>query len=154
MTRGCIVCGYPIPEDYDTERLTCSDRCLTELKNRKEIAKLHMRETRKIKRKKYKPLDDTINLVLEKFARVLLEQNIPYYTSNVDIDREICKQDEWFCKLNQSYRRRCISKTIGVVGYVRNSVAHNGKSVFKLVEDRDVLREKLTNIVSVGGIVE
>jgi hypothetical protein len=69
----------------------------------------------------------------------------------VDIDREICKQNDWFNKLNQGYRRRCITKNINSVGYVVNSKGSHGKTTYKLVENRDALREKLVSIVSCGG---
>jgi len=151
--KSCIVCGYPVPEEYGN-RLTCTDICLTELKNRQEIAKLHRRMVNQAKHEKYRSVTDTVRLVLENFARVLLEQNIPYYTSNVDIDREICKQNEWFNKLNQSYRRRCITKNIDSVGYVIHSTANRGKRTYKLVEDRDILRDRLVAIASCGVIVK
>jgi hypothetical protein len=88
-----------------------------------------------------------MRLVLENFARVLLEQNIPYYTSNFDIDREICKQDEWFNKLNQGYRRRCITKNVDAMGYVIYTTANRGKKIFKLTKDRDVLRDRLEEMI-------
>lgn len=146
----CIVCGYPVPEEHK-DRLTCGDRCLTELKVRQEAAKLKRKQADQIKLKKYQPMTDTVEMVTEHFARILLEQNIPTYTSNVGIDREICKRDEWLNKLTKTYRRRCISKGIVSCGYIPNSVANRGKRIYMLTEDRDVLRAKLIDIV---GVVE
>lgn len=147
----CIVCGYPVPEEYK-DRLTCGDRCLTELKTRQEAAKLKRHRADQIKRKKYMPMNDIIQLVVESFARILLERDIPTYTSNVDIDREICSRDEWFQKLNTAYRRRCVTASIISCGYTPNSVANRGKRIYMLAEDRDVLRAKLTDIV--GDVIE
>jgi len=144
--RMCIVCGYQIPDDFPQDRLTCGDRCLNELKNRQVIAKDHRREMQKSKQKNYRSMADTICTIVENFARVLLEQDIPYYTSNIDIEREICKHDEWFKKLNQGYRRRCLTKTAGSVGYIVHSTGNRGKKTYKLVEDRKVLREKLVSL--------
>lgn len=146
----CIVCGYPVPEKYG-DRLTCTDRCLSVLKSRQMTARIQRRRADQLKRKKYQPMTDTVEMVTEHFARILLEQNIPTYTSNVDIDREICKRDEWLSKLNKIYRRRCISKGIVSSGYAPNSVANRGKRIYILTEDRDVLRAKLANIV---GVIE
>lgn len=144
--KMCIICGYPVPEDCNESCLTCGDRCLNELKDRQEIAKAHRREMQEHKEKNYRAMSETICVVVGNFARVLLEQDIPSYISNADIDREICKQDEWFNKLNQSYRRRCITNNIGTVGYVVNSTTSRGKKVFKLVEDRNILRARLVEM--------
>lgn len=149
----CIVCGFPVPEEYG-DRLTCTDRCLVELKNRQEIAKLHRRKTNQLKHENYRTMTDTAHLVLENFARVLLERDIPYYTSNVDIDREICKQDKWFNELNQGYRRRCITQHTDSVGYIVYATGNRGKKTFKLAENRDALRERLVDIVSRGGMTK
>jgi predicted nucleic acid-binding Zn ribbon protein len=140
----CIVCGYPIPNEYAEDRLTCGDRCLTELNVRKEAAKLERRRVDQIKRKNY-----TIQLITEHFARILLEQDIPNYTSNIDIDRKICEQDAFVSKLNTIYRRRCVTATIISCGYTQYSTSNHGKKTYKLVEDRDILRAKLADIVGV-----
>jgi hypothetical protein len=145
----CIVCGYPIPDECADDRLTCGDHCLTELNVRKEAAKLERKRVDQIKRKKYMPMDDIIQLITEHFARILLEQDIPSYTSNIDIDRKICDQDIFVSKLNAIYRRKCVTATIISCGYTQYSTSNHGKKTYKLVEDRDVLRARLADIVGV-----
>ena len=145
----CIVCGFPVPTEYEGDRLTCGDRCLTELKARQESARLRRREKDQIKRKKYQPMNDTIRMVMEHFARIILEQGIPTYTSNTGIDGEICKRDEWLSKLNKVYRRKCVTASIVSCGYTQNSTANGGKKTYRLVENRDTLRAKLADIVGV-----
>jgi hypothetical protein len=103
------------------------------------------------KRTEPKSASQTSLIVLKNCARVLLENDLPRFTSNVDIDREICIQDEWFRKLNQSYRRRCITDNIQVIGYVRYSKANGGKSIYKRMEDPEILRNRLVYIVTHGG---
>ena len=107
--------------------------------------------SRRKKQEPYKSATEINSMVLERFARVLLANNIPCFTSNVDVDREICSQDEWFKKLDQSYRRRCITEIIGVVGYARYSKSNGGKTVYNRTEDPEVLRDRLVAIVSNRG---
>jgi len=146
----CIICGYPVPEEYK-DRLTCGDRCLTELKVRRESAKLKRKQADQIKLKKYMPMNDTIQMIVEHFARILLEQDIPMYISNKELDYEVCKRDIFINKLNKVYRKRCASAGIVSCGYIAHSTANHGKKIYRLTEDRDVLRAKLINIV---GVVE
>jgi hypothetical protein len=146
----CVVCGFPVPDEYG-DRLTCGDHCLTELKNRKEVAKLHRKEANQLKRTNYQPMEDTIQMIVEHFARILLEQDIPMYISNKDVDQEICKRDIFINKLNKVYRKRCANAGIVSCGYIAHSTANHGKKIYRRAEDRDVLRAKLTNIV---GVIE
>ena len=146
----CIVCGCPVPGEYG-DRLTCGDRCLTELKNHQEAAKLRRKAENQLKRTNYKPMEDTVGMIVEHFARILLEQDIPMYISNKEVDQEICKRDAFINKLNKVYRKRCANAGIVSCGYIAHSTANHGKTVYRRAEDRDVLRAKLTNIV---GVIE
>jgi len=103
------------------------------------------------KQEPYKSASEINSMVLERFARVLLDNNIPCFTTNVDVDRAICTKDEWFKKLNQSYRRRCITESIEIVGYGKYSKSNGGKTVYNRREDPDVIRDRLVNIVSNRG---
>ena len=143
----CSVCGYPAPEN----RKTCSPKCDEIQAERDKERIMDRKKLRSIVKPTYKSTAETNTIVLENFAKVLLKNNIPCFTSNVDIDREICDQDEWFKKLNQSYRRRCITDAIENVGYQRYSKANGGKSIYKRSEDPEIIRDKLQTIVSSRG---
>lgn len=146
MTKFCVVCGYPNLTDNEA----CSDSCIRKLVLVREIA-AQKRRTSNLKLKNKKDLSaKAADHITKNFARILLEQNVPVYISSTDLDREICKENDWLCKLNRSYRKRCITNNIVAVGYVWNSFAHRGKSIYRLAEDREVLREKLETIVLSG----
>jgi len=142
----CAVCGYLIPDGY--KGLTCSNRCSDEFEQRKERAKEHKKDVQQLKQKTYMSANDITIVVKNNFARVLLDMDIPTYTSNCDIDIEICKRDDWFNKLNRSYRKSCITKNISSFGYVMHSTTSNGKRVYKLVEDRNIIRNRIVSMTS------
>lgn len=143
MTKFCIVCGYP----NLSKQSTCSELCLHKYETARETSAQKRRANNlKIKNKRELSVR-AVDHITKNFARILLEQNVPCYISSTDLDKAICKENDWICKLNRSYRKRCITNNIIAVGYVWNSFAHRGKSIYRLAEDRDVLREKLANIV-------
>jgi hypothetical protein len=139
MIKICVVCGYPTVGNNET----CTNLCLEKLKSRRAIALTDRRKVDAAKHVYYKPINATTGVIVGNFARILLEQDIPSFTSNIDIDREICIHDEWFRNLNQSYRRRCITNNVGKMGYMVYTTGNRGKKTFKLVEDREIVREKL-----------
>lgn len=142
----CAICGYPAQDGKET----CCDRCAKELDSRNASKVTNRKKASGMNKETYKSTSETTSIVLENFARALLKNGIPCFTSNVDIDREICSQDEWFKKLDQSYRRRCITDNIEMVGYERYSKSNGGKSVYHRTVDPDVLRARLVSFIPGG----
>jgi predicted nucleic acid-binding Zn ribbon protein len=144
----CIVCSYPFAENG---RLTCSDRCLNELENRRLIAAEKRKLERELLAKNPRStMAEIIETVVGGMATVLLERNIPYFISNTDLDVEMCIRSDKYGKMSRAYRKRCISKNIGDIGYITHATSTHGRKTFRLVGDRDVIRTKLESL-SVSG---
>lgn len=144
----CVICSYPFE---DNGRLTCSDRCMIELENRRMIAA----EKRKLERELLanKPrctMVEIVEMVVGGMAIVLLERNIPYFISNTDLDVEMCMKSDKYGKMSRAYRKRCISKNIGDIGYITHATSTHGRKTFRLVGDRDVIRTKLESLSMSG----
>jgi len=146
MTR-CVVCGYQIPEGRSG--LLCSDGCSKQLERNREELRARLQRKNSKSMKTYKPLHETISIVTSISARILLDFDIPLYTSNFDIDNELCKRNEWFKKLSVEYRHRCIAMSISNVGYTKYAASGQGKKTYRVAEDRDSLRSKLITIAGV-----
>ena len=82
-------------------------------------------------------------------ARVLLEKNIPMFISISNLDDPICEMNEIMTHLTPRFRKAQISKNITVVSYAKHSVSGHGKVSFRMVGNRDEVREKLECIA--GG---
>ena len=144
----CIVCSYPFEDDG---RLTCSDRCLLELENRRLIAvEKRKRERELLANKPHRTMAEIIETVVGGMAAVLLERNVPYFISNTDLDVEMCVRSDEYGKMSRAYRKRCISKNIGDIGYITHATSTHGRKTFRLIEDRDVIRTKL-ELLSTSG---
>ena len=141
--RLCVVCNYPVSGN----RLTCSDRCHTELKSRQRAARSRQKTDRETK---MKTMSETINIVVGTAARILLDWDIPTYPSNVDIDAEICKRDPWWNALDPAYRRGCITKNIDTLGYAVHATGNRGKKTYRRIEPHEVARERLVMILLNG----
>jgi hypothetical protein len=148
MTR-CIVCGYQIP--IGRGGLLCSDRCSDQLeKNRGELRARLQRKVNK-STEKYKPLHETISIVTAISARILLDLDVPVYTSNLDLDSELCKRSDWFKKLSVEYRHRCIAMSISNVGYTKYASSGRGKKTYRVADDPKELKTKLMLIAGVNS---
>ena len=145
----CVICKTLV----HTDKMYCSEECLTELKSRQAIAEHKRRMERRLMRAnqpqpKKMSMPEIMQAVVEDFARVLLDKDIPLHISSTEIDGVICGRDVWFRNMDTAYRRRCLSKNMGVVGYTAYAAAGRGNKTFKRVEDPDIIRERLTRIVS------
>lgn len=146
----CIVCSYPFEGDGD--RKTCSDRCMNELENRRLIAMEKRRcELRLLAENPPHTMVEIAHIVLESMSSVLLERDIPYFIANNDLDDEMCAKSAEYGKMNRAYRKGCINKNIREIGYIAHAKSTHGRTVFRLVSDKNVLRPKLQSL-STGGI--
>lgn len=84
-------------------------------------------------------------------ARVLLERNLPQYISIAVVDDCICGVDSTLMHLKPQFRKSQITQAAPIVSYCKNSASGRGKISFRLVGIRDEVREKLEQVVRVGG---
>ena len=141
----CIVCSYPFEGEGD--RKTCSDRCMNELENRRLIALEKRRhEKRLLAENPPLTMGEIARIVLENMSSVLLERNIPYFIANNDLDDQMCAKSTEYGKMSRAYRKRCINQNIRQIGYITHAKSTHGRTVFRLVDDKDVLRIKLQTL--------
>jgi hypothetical protein len=146
MPTTCVICGSVIESG-----ITCpTDRCFNEFKNRREIALSRIRATEamKIKRNGGRTKAEITLSILRAVSQVLLERDIPKYTSNVELDNNICAIDPSLSTMTQQFRRSQITNNMHSVYYCIDRHSGRGKPTFILVENKEVVRRKLESFVA------
>jgi hypothetical protein len=127
----------------DNNDLTCSDRCLTEFHNRREIAHAKIRATRALKRQHRRTREEIMSSMMRALARVLLERGVPVHTSCRDLDQCICEIEPALKDMNPNFRKSLITRNAGAICYRPYSHAGKGRVTFILVDDKEIVRQKL-----------
>jgi predicted nucleic acid-binding Zn ribbon protein len=145
----CVICGFPVKG----KDLTCSDRCFTEFKNRREIALARMRAIKALKKERNggRTLEEITSSIVVAMARVLLERDIPMYASGADLDQEICELDPLLGKMTGCFRKRQITCSVDKVYYRTHAHSGKGKPTFILHGDKEAVRQKLEDLVQSRG---
>jgi len=156
MTEICVICGYPVADGIPTPTPTCSDRCKTELDNREEIA---LSKRRAINALHAKPRcggltrEEITTSVMQAVAQVILERDIPVYTSCRDLDTDICVIDPSLKTIPKTFRKRQITTHVEMVYYRPYARAGRGRVTFMLSNDKEIVRHKLEEMTGVGMTV-
>jgi hypothetical protein len=146
---SCVICKFPVADG----ELACSERCLTEFNNRREIAKARIRALQAIKKERRRTTEDIVSSILRAASGALLDKDIPTYTSCRDLDKWICERDPSLKKITPNYRKRQITTNVPMIYYRLHSRAGKGRVTFILTEDKEVVRSQLKRIVSQGMTV-
>lgn len=148
MTNVCAICGIPIGDTV----LTCSDRCKEEYENRREILRAKIRALQALKAQRRRSKDDIHESMMRALARTVLEHGIPTHTSCRDLDRYICEIDPSFEKMTPSFRKSQITRNVEMIYYSPYSRAGRGRVTFMLTENKDVVRQKLEQLIQPQGM--